>query len=334
MNDFADPGAEIGVGVSAAHAADQIVVDLGKEAGADLAVGGETDPAAVAAEGMRDGGDDADFAEAVVEGEAAGGFGEVVGGQRDERTHGVEAGDDLFQRDDCVRRPVACAGGVGGFFEGHELDEAEDDSFVAGEVGEGFDLRIVEAAEKDAVDLDGAESGVLGGVDAVEDALEAVGDAGYSVKGFGVDGVHADGDAGEAGVFEGLREAGEVEAVGGEGDVEWIGGEGRMEFRGGTDEVEEAIAEERLAAGEANFLDAERDEEAKDAGVVVEGELGGLGSAGPGAAVDAAEVAAAGDGEAEVGEGAAVAVDQARFRGNGGGRCGIENGDGGYAHGG
>ena len=115
-------------------------------------------------------------------------------------------------------------------FERHELDEADDDVFVARELGEGFDLVVVEAAQQDAVDLDGAEAGVLGGADAVEDALEAAGNAGDAGEGFGVDRVHADGDAGEAGVFERRGEVCEQMAVGGEGDVERCVGEGGLQL--------------------------------------------------------------------------------------------------------
>ena len=122
-------------------------------------------------------------------------------GSGTERTHGVDARVHLVEADDGVRRPDAV------FFERHELDEADDDAFAAGELGEGHDLVVVEAAQQDAVDLDRAEAGGLGGADAGEHALVAAGDAGDAGEVVGIDGVHADGDAGEAGVAQRLGRA-------------------------------------------------------------------------------------------------------------------------------
>ena len=62
------------VGSAAAHLGVQVVVPDGKQAGADLAVGGDADAAAVSAEGMGDRRDDADLADAVVEAVAARGL--------------------------------------------------------------------------------------------------------------------------------------------------------------------------------------------------------------------------------------------------------------------
>ncbi len=73
-----DEGDEVGVSASAPHDSVEVVVGLREEAGADLSVGREADAAALAAEGLRDGRDDADFSYAVVEGVADGGFAERV----------------------------------------------------------------------------------------------------------------------------------------------------------------------------------------------------------------------------------------------------------------
>ena len=85
----------------------------------------------------------------------------------------VEAGDDLVHADDCLGRPGARVGHGGGLFERHELDEAHDDALATGELGEGLDLRVVEAAQQHAVDLDRPKAGGLGGADAREHALIA-----------------------------------------------------------------------------------------------------------------------------------------------------------------
>src|ERR1700733_3959679 len=57
----ADIGCEIVVRAAAVQDAVEVVVGLGEEAGADLAVGGKADAAAGATEGAGDRGDDADF---------------------------------------------------------------------------------------------------------------------------------------------------------------------------------------------------------------------------------------------------------------------------------
>src|ERR1700731_5505739 len=62
------------VASAAAHLGMQIVVPHREQAGADLSVAGDAYSAALSAERMRDGRDDADLADAVVEAVAAGGF--------------------------------------------------------------------------------------------------------------------------------------------------------------------------------------------------------------------------------------------------------------------
>jgi uncharacterized protein YdbL (DUF1318 family) len=101
-------------------------------------------------------------------------------------------------------------------------------------------------------------------------------------------------------------------AVGGERDVEWGRREGGAELRGLADEVKEAVAQQGLATGKADLLNTKRDEDAQQAGVVGERELGVLCAVRAGAAVDTAVVAAVGDREPEVGDGAAVRVAQAK----------------------
>src|ERR1700680_2523948 len=62
------------VACAAAHLGMQIVVPHREQAGADLSVAGDAYSATLSAERMRDGRDDADLADAVVEAVAAGGF--------------------------------------------------------------------------------------------------------------------------------------------------------------------------------------------------------------------------------------------------------------------
>ncbi len=107
---------------------------------------------------------------------------------------------------------------------------------------------VIEAAEENAVDFDGAEGGLPGGADAAEDRFVAAGDAGDALEDGFFHGVQADGDAREAGVFEGLGKGFEEMAVGGEGQVWFFAGCG-AELGELADEVEEAAAEEWFAAG-------------------------------------------------------------------------------------
>ena len=74
LHHAADELGQLFVGSAAPHLGVQVVVPHGEQAGADFAVAGDADAAAVSAEGMRDRSDDSDFADAVVEAIAAGGF--------------------------------------------------------------------------------------------------------------------------------------------------------------------------------------------------------------------------------------------------------------------
>src|SRR5260370_38456081 len=76
------------VASAAAHLAMQIVVPHREQAGADLSVAGDAYSATLSAERMRDGRDDADLADAVVEAVAAGGVRRPAGGLHDPRRNG------------------------------------------------------------------------------------------------------------------------------------------------------------------------------------------------------------------------------------------------------
>ena len=119
-----------------------------------------------------------------------------------------------MQRDDALHRPGA------GFVEGHVFNKTDDRAGLAGEVSKGNDLVVVETAHQHAVDLDGAKSGRLRFPDACEHTVKAAGHAGDGGKLHGVDRVHADGDAAEAGVFQWLRQAFKQVAIGGKGQVQ------------------------------------------------------------------------------------------------------------------
>src|SRR5882762_2319088 len=74
-NDAAQPGRDFVVGSAVAKLGLQIVFGDAEEAGADFAVGGQTDSVAMATEGFAYGRNDAEAAPAIREGPAFGGFG-------------------------------------------------------------------------------------------------------------------------------------------------------------------------------------------------------------------------------------------------------------------
>src|SRR6202041_1494651 len=149
-------GDEIVIRSATRQNAIEVMIEVGKEAGANLAVGRETDTAAGTAKSLRYGGDDADFPHTIVESVAARGFTGVVGGQSHQRAKAVELVDHLLQRNDYFRGPQAV------FFERHELDKANNHALVAREAGKGNDLVIVEAAQQHTVHFDRAQPGTLG----------------------------------------------------------------------------------------------------------------------------------------------------------------------------
>ena len=74
LDDSADEVFQLFVCGSSLHLRVQVVVPDREQAGANFAVAGDADAAAMSAKGMRDRRDDADFADAVVEAVAARGF--------------------------------------------------------------------------------------------------------------------------------------------------------------------------------------------------------------------------------------------------------------------
>ena len=301
-----DEGAQVFVGCSLAHLSVQVMFNVRKQAGANFAVGGEPDTAAGAAEGLGDRRDDADLghassAGAVGESVAAGGFAGRVGRERAQWVNFDDALDNFAERHDHGWAPEAV------LFKRHELDEPDDDVFAAGEMSKALDLIVVETAQEDAVDFDALEAGFLGGADAADDCGIAAWDAGDAFEGRLVDGIHAHGYAAQAGGFQRCGQVFEEMAVGGDGDVQRLAG-------GGTpacqllDHYGQIAPQEWFSAGEAHFFNAEGDEVADEAEVIFGGEFGVLCACLSGAAVDAFVIATVGDGDAQVGDDATVAV--------------------------
>ena len=126
-----------------------------------------------------------------------------------------------------------------------------------------------------------------------------------------VERIEVDVEAAEAGAVEIFGVIGEEDGVGGEGDVFDAGDGGEL-----FDENRKIFADEGFAAGDAEFADAERDRDAGKAGdflkrqdLFARHELHAV----FGHAVEAADVAAVGDADAQVVVQAGESVDEGCF---------------------
>ncbi len=125
--------------------------------------------------------------------------------------------------------------------------------------------RVVHAAFDDGVHLDG-QPGRGGGVDSLEHPLDRKLDVVEGAEGRVVDGVEADGDAGQAGPGERFGLLREQSAVRRQCELE-LG-----DLREQLDELLDVTAHERLAAGDAHGADAEPGEDAGHARDLLEAE--------------------------------------------------------------
>ena len=75
-----------------------------------------------------------------------------------------------------------------------------------------------------------------------------------------------------------------------------------------ADEIDHALAQQRLAAGDADFLDSKSDQHARHAQIVGEWQIAIERALVPGAAVNTLVVAAVGDRDPQIGDGAAEFV--------------------------
>src|SRR5215469_16467800 len=194
-DDSADEVRQLNIGSAAAHELVQIVFPDRKQAGANLAVRGDTNAAAVAAEGMRDGSDDSDLPDAVVEAITPRGFA-AAPGNFDQGTILGHARENLIESQHHRRRPDPV------FLKRHEFNEAHDHAFFAGKHTKGNDLVLVETAHEHAIHLHRPQLRLAGGADPGQDMVEAGGDASYTRKTIWIDGIHADGNSNQAGIFQ------------------------------------------------------------------------------------------------------------------------------------
>src|ERR1700720_4259586 len=167
-----DPGrdevADLDVrGAAAKQGLDVMLLDR-KQTGAQMPLGGQPDPVANFAEGIADGGDDADAALAAIAKFESRGRRRPLIRNRLERKLPVDGFDDVAARDHGIHRPDAV--GV----ERHELDETDFISLATGETGEVEDLVVVAAAHHHHVELDRAEARVTRGTQSAQHAVERI----------------------------------------------------------------------------------------------------------------------------------------------------------------
>ena len=277
----------------------------GEEAGVEHALGRQPGPRAVAAEGLRDGRDDADLAAAVAVAPAPRDLAPVGGLDRLQRQRGVDAAQDLRARHDVVEAPAVAGAHV------HVLDEAQAVA-AAVEVPRQVDQRVVvDAAAHDGVDLDRRQAGRRRRVDAGQHLRDGRLGVVHGPEDGVVDAVQADGDAVEPRRREVRRLRRQQRAVGRQRDLQ--AGQGAQH----RDQRRQAAAQQRLAARQAQLAQPASVQLRHDAGDLLEAEdlvagqeleVGAEDLARH--AVAAAEVAAVGDRHAQVAQGASQPIAQ------------------------
>ena len=267
----------------------------GEEAGVEGAVGGDAGAVAAGAKGGRNRGDEAEFGAALCVSVALGDFTGIVGIDRLEVEVGGEDLENFATRDDVFEVPSVFCSDV------HELDVAESEFGVAGGSGEGEDFTFVDATADNAVDLDGEASG-LGGAGGLPSVGGVDLTSGHFARAFGGGGVEADVEAVETGGFEGRKERFEPRCIRRHREVST--GEGDADL---ANEVNDVSAQEGFSAGDADFVDAEGAKGVGEAGDFLEAEdfvagekLEAFTKDLCGHAILTAQIAAVGDGDAEV----------------------------------
>src|SRR5579871_3756026 len=127
----------------------QVVFRDAEQAGADLAVGGQPQAIAMAAERLANGRNQADFAAPISKGPTYSSLGGIIRRQLTQFKTGFEPLQDFAAGHDQILLP-----GMRGI-QWHELDEPERHVLLAREIRERLNLVVVDRADDDGVDLDG-----------------------------------------------------------------------------------------------------------------------------------------------------------------------------------
>mmetsp|Transcript_23120 Transcript_23120/g.71719 ORF Transcript_23120/g.71719 Transcript_23120/m.71719 type:complete len:370 (-) Transcript_23120:90-1199(-) len=290
-------------GPRGAHGVAQRPLVLAEQAHLEVAVGGEPQPVARPAEGGRHARDEADAAAEPRQAEelrrlAAGLVHELQPVVLLDAVHHSHEGHHL------PPLPLVVV-------EGHVLDEPHLERPVARELREGAELVVVDAVHDDAVDLDRVVPERLGHADRVEHLAEPVPPRDEHVT-VGIQRVERHVERRDARPTQALNVSRQQDGVG--GDAEVLDPGQRREMLADLNDV---FAHERLAAGESDLRHAHVGEGGGEAEDLVGGQQArARRQVDPllGHAVHAAQVAALGEGDAQVVVLAAERVEQRRRR--------------------
>ncbi len=324
----------------AAQQGAQVVAVAGEEAKVELAFHRQAGAVAVVAKGLGDAGDGANFKAAVVQQPALGGFAQHGGVERVQRVALGNARQQLGRGQDLIHAPAVGVAHV------HEFDEAQHDAAAAEMLDHGQNLVVVHTALHHHVHLHRMQSGGLRRGDAFQHGLHRKVHIVHAAEDGVVNGVQAHGHAVQTGPRQCFGLAREDGGVGGHGQFH------RLAVRradGGEHghQVLHALAQQRLTAGDAQLAHAQADEHARQALDFLEAQQIGVAQEFVmrvehlfGHAIGAAEIAAIGDGDAQIVQRPAQLVGQQRtgregVRGNGrhaGGVAVIDDGNGSLGH--
>ena len=146
----------------------------------------------------------------------------------------------------------------------HVFDETHDDAAAPEMARHRHDLAVIVVFLDDHVDLERREAHLLRDLDTVQYLAHGKINVVHAAEGCIVDGIQTDGHAVEAGVLERLRLACQQGTIGRQRQVERFalgGGQAREHL----DQALDVLAQQGLAAGEADLLDAVFDEQASHA---------------------------------------------------------------------
>jgi hypothetical protein len=137
--------------------------------------------------------------------------------------------------------------------------------------------------------------------------VESARHTGYTGEAIGVNGVHANGDAVKAGILERLSHVGEEMAVRGDGNIERLARRS-AEHSEIANVVNNASAQQGLTAGETNLCDSHSHQNARHAQIIGKRQFPIKRAFISSPAINAFVITAVGDGNPQVGYGAAEFV--------------------------
>ena len=175
------------------------------------------------------------------------------------------------------------------------------------------DLVFIEPPHQHAIDFQRPQTRPACSADARQYVIVSIGHARDAREAVRIDCVHRNRNASQARVFQGLCQFGQHVPVCRKCDVElftrtiavrWAKA-GKL-----AHELNYALAQQRLSAGQANLVDAHVDKHARHAQIILEGQVTIQRALIAGAAIDTLVVAAVGDGDPQICDGAAEFVEK------------------------